>query len=256
MSDNYVIPMLEKAFEVLELISNPHEELSLSEISQKLDIPKTTVFRLMTTMKKWGYVEKSMEQETFRLGKILIKMGKQAASDLDIKEISLPYLNELAKETGESTNLGILYQDEVLTLANAKGEDFYLISRLIPTSPLNCSSMGKIYLAEYSDEKLRAYFQSARPQKRTIHSVTTLEDFLVLKEEIKKEGLSYDREEYEYGLTCIAAPIRDRNGNVAASMSISGPTSRLLHKGEAQIKEKLLKASSSLSKVYSEVFRD
>ena len=256
MSDNYVIPMLEKAFEVLELISNTHEELSLSEISQKLDIPKTTVFRIMTTLQKWGYVEKSLEQETFRLGKILIKMGKQAASDLDIKEISLPYLDELAKETGESANLGILYQEEVLTLANAKGEDFYLISRLIPTSPLNCSSMGKLYLAEYSMEELEEYFRSSKPQKRTIHSITNLEEFLKLREEIKKEGLSYDREEYEYGLTCMAAPIRDKNGNLVASMSISGPTSRLLHKGEDQLKEKLLKASSSLSKVYNEVFRD
>ena len=135
MSDNYVIPMLEKAFEVLELISNTHEELSLSEISQKLDIPKTTVFRIMTTLQKWGYVEKSLEQETFRLGKILIKMGKQAASDLDIKEISLPYLDELAKETGESANLGILYQEEVLTLANAKNEPELIdeVARLLIT---------------------------------------------------------------------------------------------------------------------------
>ena len=115
--------------------------------------------------------------------------------------------------------------------------------------------MGKLYLAEYSAEELEKYFRSSKPQKRTVHSITNLADFLKLKEEIKKEGLSYDREEYEYGLTCIAAPIRDRNGNVAASMSISGPTSRLLHKGEAQIKEKLLKASLELSKVYNEVFQ-
>lgn len=254
MSDTYVIPMLEKAFEVLEFMSQAEKELGISEISQSLDIPKTTVFRIMTTMQKWGYAEKIAEQDKYRLGKKLIRMGQQAASDVDIKEIAMPYLEALAKKTGESANLGILYEDEVLTLANAKGEDFYLISRLIPTSPLNCSAMGKLFLSERKPEELKAYFASEAPKERTVHSVTNLKQFLEIKKKIEEENLSYDREEYEYGLTCIAAPIRDQEGALVAAMSISGPTTRLAHKGEDNLKAALVETSKEIEKAYKEVF--
>lgn len=254
MSENYVIPMLDKAFEILEFMSKSEEELSLSEISKELRIPKTTVFRIMTTMQKWDYVEKTFEQEKYRLGKALIKMGAQAASNVDIKDIAQPHINKLAKKIGESANLGILYENEVLTLANAKGEDFYLISRLIPTSPLNCSSMGKLFLSEFNKGELEEYFESPMPQKRTIHSVTSLEDFLPLQKEIKAKKLAYDREEYEYGLTCIGVPIRDKNDIMVAAVSISGPTSRLKNKGEQELIEELVEASKGIEKAYNEVF--
>lgn len=255
MSDKYMIPMLERAFEILEYMYTVNEELSLSTISQELDIPKTTVFRIILTMEKWGYVEKVDNQEKYRLGKALIKIGRQAASGIDIKDIAMPYLTELSKEVGESTNLGILYEDQVLSLGSSEGEDFYLISRLIPLSPLNCSSMGKQFLSEFSDKELEDYFQSSKPQKRTVNSITTLEVFLRQKDEIKQEGISYDREEYEYGLTCLAAPIRDRQGSIVAAISISGPTTRLQYKGEKMLKDAIQKTSLEISKAYVEVFQ-
>lgn len=255
MSEKYIMPMLERTFEILEYMYTVNEELSLSTISQELNIPKTTVFRIILTMEKWGYVEKVDDQEKYKLGKALIKIGQQAASGIDITDIAMPYLTELSKEVGESANLGILYENQVLSLGNSKGEDFYLISKLIPLSPLNCSSMGKQYLAEFSDKELEDYFQSSKPQKRTVNSITTLEDFLALKDEIKQEGISYDREEYEYGLTCIAAPVRDKQGSIVAAISISGPTTRLQYKGEKMLKDAIKKTSLAISKAYMEVFQ-
>lgn len=254
VSENYVIPMLEKAFEVLDLMSLEEEAMGTSEISQRLKIPKTTVFRLMTTMQKWGYVEKSKDHDKYRLGKKLIRLGQEVASTIDIKEIAMVHLEELSKATGESSNLGILYEEEVLTVANVRGEDFYLISRLIPTSPLNCSAMGKLFLADWTEEALEAYFASGAPKSRTVHSIQDLDGYREMRAEIEKEGLSYDREEYEYGLTCIAAPIRNPAGEMVAAMSISGPTTRLKHKGEENLKKELLKASRKIEKAYAEVF--
>ena len=254
MSENYVIPALEKTFEILDYMSTAEDGVSLSEISKALRIPKTTVFRIMATMQQWNYVEKTFEQEKYRLGKALIKMGQHAAADVDMREIALPHINKLAKETGESTNLGILYEAAALTLANAKGEDFYLISRLIPTSALNCSSMGKLFLSEFTAEELEEYFQSEKPEKRTIHSVTTLEGYLELKKEIQRDGIAYDKEEYEYGLTCIGAPIRNKEDAIVAAISISGPTSRLQHKGEDTLIQKLLVTSRKISAEYQELF--
>lgn len=255
MSDKYMMPMIERTFEILEYMYSMNDDLSLSTISQELGIPKTTVFRIILTMEKWGYVEKVNEEEKYRLGKALIKVGQRAASGIDITDIAMPHLTELSKEVGESTNLGILYENEILSIANSKGEDFYLISRLIPLSPLNCSSMGKQYLAHFSNKELKDYFQSSKPQKRTVNSIVTLEEFLILKEEIKQEDISYDREEYEYGLTCLAAPIRDKEGSIVAAISISGPTTRLQYKGEEMLKDAIKKTSLEISKAYMEVFQ-
>lgn len=255
MSDKYIMPMLERAFEILDYMYSKDEDLSLSTISQDLDIPKTTVFRIILTMQKWGYVEKINDQEQYRLGKALIKIGQRAASGIDITDIAMPYLTELSKEVGESANLGILYENEILSIGNSKGEDFYLISRLIPQSPLNCSAMGKQYLMDFSNKELKEYFKSPKPQKRTVNSISTLEEFLILKEEINKEGISYDREEYEYGLTCMAAPIRDKKGSIIAAISISGPTTRLQFKGEDMLKDAIKRTSLEISKAYIDVFQ-
>ena len=254
MSNNYIIPMLERTFEILEYMYSMNEEVSLSTITQDLGIPKTTVFRIILTMEKWGYVEKISDQEKYKLGKGLIKVGQRAASGISITDIAIPYLNELSSEVGESANLGILYEDEILTIANSKGEDFYLISRLIPLSPLNCSSMGKQHLYYFSDKELEDYFQSSKPEKRTVHSIMTLEEFLIIKDEIKAEGISYDREEYEYGLTCLSAPILDKHGSIVAAISISGPTTRLQYKGEEILKEAIKRKSLEISKAYIDVF--
>lgn len=255
MSDRYMIPMLERTFEILEYMHSSPDCLTLSQISEGLAIPKTSVFRIMETMQKWEYVEKTKDGEKYKLGKAFIKIGQRAASDIDITDIAMPYLEELSERTGESVNLGILYENDILTIANSKGEDFYLISRLIPLSPLNCSAMGKQYLADFSDRELREYFQSSNPEKRTVNSVTSLDGFLSLKEEIKKEGISYDREEYEYGLTCIAAPIHDKEASLVAAISISGPTTRLQYKGEKMLREEIKKTSEKISKAYIDVFQ-
>ena len=256
MNDKYIIPMLETAFEILEYMSRNKDEYSLSTIAQNLGIPKTTVFRIITTMQKWGYIEKTADQEKYKLGKSLIKIGQHAASGIDITDIAMPYITDLSRLMGEGSNLGILHENEILTIANAKGEDFYLISRLIPMSPLNCSAMGKQYMARFSDDELKNYFKSSKPQKRTVNSIMSYEEFLLERDIIINEGISYDREEYEYGLSCIAAPIFDSKGSMIAAISVSGPTTRLQHKGEEMLKNELIKSSRAITKAFADIFQD
>lgn len=251
---SYIIPMVDKTFEIIDYIYKCNSEVGVSQISQDLNIPKATAFRILSTVSKWGYIEKTEDSEKYILGKSFIKLGSKVSSETDIAVIAAPFINELAKVVGESINLGILYEGEILTIYNAKGEDFYLISKLIPVSPLNCSSMGKLYLSKLSTDELNEYFNSNKPQIRTINSVSNLEGFLKLKEEIEREGISFDREEYEYGLTCIAAPIKDTNGNLIAAISVSGPTTRLQYKGIDSLKKKITNTANSIAKSYTNIF--
>lgn len=114
--------------------------------------------------------------------------------------------------------------------------------------------MGKLFLSQFSDKDLKEYFGSNKPETRTVNSVADLEEFLKLKKGIERDGVSYDREEYEYGLSCIAAPIYDTNKNIIAAISISGPTTRLKYKGNDNLKELLVLTTEEISKIYSNMF--
>lgn len=253
-TNNYIIPMVDKTFKIIEYLYEKGGKIGVSQISKDLNLPKATIFRILTTLKKWGYVEKTEEFDKYMLGKSFIKLGSKVSSETDITSIAVPLINKLAKKVGESTNLGILHNYEVVTVYNAKGEDFYLISNLIPVFPLNCSAIGKLFLSKFSDKDLKEYFDSDKPQIRTVNSVGELEGFLELKEEIEREGISYDREEYEYGLSCIAAPIIDIQGSIIAAISISGPTTRLRYKGCENLQEVLILTAKEISRIYSNMF--
>ena len=253
-TNTYIIPMVDKTFEIIEYMYQKDGKIGISQISKELNLPKATIFRILTTLKKWGYVEKTEELDKYMLGKSFIKLGSKVSSENDITSIAVPLINKLAKEAGESINLGILHNCEVVTVYNAKGEDFYLISNLIPVSPLNCSAMGKLFLSQFSGEDLKEYFDSNMPETRTVNSIVDLESFLKLKKEIERDGISYDKEEYEYGLSCIAAPIYDTNKNIIAAISISGPTTRLNYKGCDNLKELLVLTTEEISRIYSKTF--
>jgi DNA-binding IclR family transcriptional regulator len=254
--NNYIIPMVDKTLEIIEYMYVRGGQIGISQISKDLNLPKATVYRILTTLRKWDYVEKTEDLDKYMLGKAFIKVGSKVSSETTIASIAIPFINKLAKKIGESINLGILHKGEVVTLYNAKGEDFYLISNLIPVFPLNCSAMGKLFLLKFSDKELKDYFNSSKPEKRTVNSIGDLEDFLKLKKEIERDGVSYDREEYEYGLSCIAAPIYDNSKNIIAAISISGPTTRLRYKGADYLKDLLVSTAQEISKVYSKMFNN
>lgn len=157
-------------------------------------------------------------------------------------------LKKLSHLVGETVNLGIKYGRNVLTVLSEEGESSALVSKLIPISPLHCSSIGKIFLSHLSDDELLEYFQSTSIEKRTNNTIMTYNDFLKVRETILKHNISYDNEEYEYGLTCIASPIRNVNNEIIAAVSISSPTTRLQYKGIEYIKSNLITTIQSIEK--------
>ena len=128
-----------------------------------------------------------------------------------------------------------------------EGEASILVSRLIPISPMYCSSIGKVFLANMNNKELEEYFSNEDFNLRTVNTITSMEKFLEEKDTILGKNIAYDNEEYEYGLTCISAPIYNFNKEIVACISISGPTSRLKFKGLEKIENKLLNITNKIS---------
>lgn len=242
---------VDKTLSVIDCIFE--RELSFTEIREQLDMPKATLHRILQSLESRDFVARDEETERYRLGMKFIYYGEALKSKLSLISIAENSVKELARITGESSCLSILYNNAVFTLVAVEGDASALTSRLIPISPLNCSASGKIYLASRSDEELRAYFNSGSWVRKTANSICTFEDYKAEQKRILSSQLSYDNEEYEYGLFCIASQLSNHTGKINASLGITGPTARIHTKDipaiEAELKHRVAEVSDILTKI-------
>ncbi len=242
MDKSNFITMIDRGMEILDFLYHWTEPVGTSEISKQLDLPKATVFRILNTYEKWGMVQRIGENGDFVLGMNCVKYGERAKHNHHWYDLAKTAADKLSREVGETVNIGKLHEDSVLILYSKEGESSLLVSRLFPVSSLNCSAMGKVFLTEFDEKQRKAYFEEQTHSKRTVYTITEYVSFEKERKAIEEKGIAYDREEYEYGLTCIARGIRNKRGELIGAISISGPTTRMEFKGYKQLEEKLIAA--------------
>lgn len=243
-----VVPMIDTACSVMDYIFNHDGEAGISSISVDLGLSKSTVFRIIKTLESWDFIQKNEINDKYQLGTFFIKAGEQKKYNLDLAKVSKPIMEELANELGETINLGSLYENKVLSLESVSGETSGLISKLPPMFELYCSGIGKLLMAEFTKEELEFFFEKESISPKTISTITNIKNMESEIEKIKANGYSVDDEEYEYGLYCIAAPIFSADKKMIAGISISGPKSRMEHKGMDSLEAKIIQAGKNISK--------
>lgn len=237
LTENKINKTIANTFNIIDVIANANAKIGVSELSRKAHLPKTTVFRLLDSLEQLKIVNKNDDQE-YNLGSFFYKFVAQAKNKNDLVQIALPFMKEFAKKTGETINLGILYNSEVVYLKSITGKYFSLQVKLIPVAPLYCSSIGKLFLSTFSTDKLSAYLKNVDLKKMTVNTITEIRSLKKELNQIKQQHFSYDREESEYGLSCIALPII-RKKRIVAAISVSGPTARMKVYGFKKIKTSL-----------------
>ena len=239
------ITILGRAFTIMEELLKSDKPLGVSELARLTGIPKANTFRIMKTLEELKAV--SPKEDGYILGSKMIELGAGAKHNDEFMLVAKPYLQKLSKTCEETVNLGIMFQDYVLFIHTELTEQRSLVASLPPVTPLYCCSVGKIFLAYQTNKELEHYFKVHHPIKRTINTRTTKEALLQESEKIRRDGIAHDHEEYDYGLSCIAAPIF-LGENLAAGISLSGPTSRLQYKGYAFLEKELKATAEALSK--------
>lgn len=239
------ITILGRAFTIMEELLKSDKPLGVSELACLTGIPKANTFRIMKTLEELKAV--SPKEDGYILGSKMIELGAGAKHNDEFMLVAKPYLQKLSKTCEETVNLGIMFQDYVLFIHTELAEQRSLVASLPPVTPLYCCSVGKIFLAYQTNKELEHYFKVHHPIKRTINTRTTKEALLQESEKIRRDGIAHDHEEYDYGLSCIAAPIF-LGENLAAGISLSGPTSRLQYKGYAFLEKELKATAEALSK--------
>lgn len=240
------IKVIENTFLILDLLFE-NKKMGIRELAKTSELAKTTVFRIIKTLESLNVIEQDIDEQYY-LGLKLSKFGIHINSSLDLVQFAAPFMKELAAETGESINLGILHEQQALIIHTEIGESYTLQSMLQPISPLYCSGMGKIFLSSMTAEERKTYYQQNLVQ-RTVNSLVSLEQFEPEIGKILQQKIAFDHEEYEYGLSCVATPIYNNHQEIIAALSLSGPTSRLAFKGQDYLEEKLKYCANRISHI-------
>ncbi len=221
------IQALARALDVLDVLA-AHSGLTLSEISTELDQSPATMHRVLATLEARDVIEMDTQTQTWHIGAIAFQIGSAFLRRSGVIERSRPVMHELMETTGETSNLGIERQGNVMFISQVETNE--TIRAFFPPgtiSPMHASGIGKALLSTYSDDRLKQFVQTHDLQR---FSDLTITEGDALREELTlsgKRGWAFDNEEKAEGMRCVAAPILNIFGEAVAGISVSGPTYRL-----------------------------
>jgi DNA-binding IclR family transcriptional regulator len=213
---------------VLDMFSRDRQVVGIAEVSRQLGVHRSTASRLAATLATAGYLEPAGEQGRYRLAAKLSLLGELAAAGDELRQAALPPLRDLVSNLGETGHLGILDGTEAVTVAVVDGwQTVRMHSWVGKRSPAHCSSMGKALLAGLGPAEFAARYPDPVLPAKTANTIARRDELEKCLEEARERGYATDREELEPHLCCVAAPVFGRDGAVIASVSVSGPASRL-----------------------------
>jgi IclR family transcriptional regulator, acetate operon repressor len=225
--------VLERVFALLDCFSAGEPELTLAELASRTAIPKPTVHRLAKVL-----VEQRLLQRTdagFGLGIRLFELGELVGHRRDLRDASLPFLEELFEQTHETVHLGVLEGTEVLYFVKIVGyRAFPLPTRTGGRWPAYASALGKVLLAFGTSEPLLGLPASGL-KRLTPYTITDPNRLLRELATIRRNGTAIEDQESVLGNACVAAPIFDSAGCPVAAVSASGPPLRLRPERRAPI---------------------
>lgn len=236
-ADKSPIQVVERMMSLIEALADAAEPASLKQLAQSTGLHPSTAHRILAAMTSAHLVERQ-DASTYALGIRWLELGNLVKSRINIRQIALPYMQRLHESIGEAVNLGIRHADEIVYVERTSSGRALLRAVFLVggRAPLHLTSVGKLFLAADPLAEVRAYAERTGLPGKTEHSLTSL---MALEKElamIRQHDISFDNEEAEVGLRCIAAPIRNDENAMVAGLSISAPTDRHNAEWVAQIR--------------------
>lgn len=224
---NYIIQSVAHALDVLEEFRGETDELGVTELSKKLKLHKNNVFRILATLQSRNYIEQNRSNDNYRLGVKCLELGQTFIHQRGLLKQAKAILQELAASTGETSYISFLRGNEVVYLDAVEGASTVrVVSRVGLHMPLYATAAGKALVAYESDEEVGRRFPG-EIRRFTKNTKTSLDELKKDFRAVREKGYATDLEEFEEGLRCLAAPIRDYTRKVVGAISVSGPAHRL-----------------------------
>jgi len=216
-----------KVLRILEALDAAPTGLQLREISQRTSLNKSTAYRFVAHLESEGYLFRD-DAGAYIAGPKLARLGAGITYHATLRKISRPVLMLLSKETTETVNLAVLDGHDVLYLEVLESaHSFRMASQPGMHRPPNCTALGKVLLAFLPSEQREEILPMLTFERATPRTIPNLARFRKELVRVVQQGYAMDDQETDLGARCVAAPVFDESGKVAAAISVSGPTTRM-----------------------------
>jgi DNA-binding IclR family transcriptional regulator len=241
----YYLRSIGRALEVLDCFDGK-APLALKDIGLSTGLPESTLFRVLLTLEKHGYIEQSVDG-TYQLAAKL-RFGWLIEQANAVRAMVRPELERLANRFNETASVAYLYEDRIHVLDSVETfHEIRITNRIGRVLPPHCSAMGKAITAfqdrELADQILEIYGFSRRTEHTITDRARLLEDF----EEIRRTGIACDREESVLGGVCYGAAIRPTGQPVVSALSLSTPIVRMTPKRDEETRKAVLEAAERIA---------
>jgi len=248
--NKYPVKSLVKALNIVEYLGTMEGGSTLTQVSAKLRIGKSTVHRLLATLKDHDFVWFDPNSSRYVLGTRILQLSEQLSRHSILIRCGAPILSRMSQATDETCNLGVLDGKEVLYLIMKQSSHPLQVSGQVGKRLLaHCTAIGKALLSGLSREEImRLYGKKQNLETPTSRSISTLTELCNHIDKVRKTGLAIDNEELYTGVVCVGTPIRNRHGRVVAAISIAFPKHRIDPETLERSKLQLLECAEDFSR--------
>lgn len=237
-----------RALMLLELMARENREMSLTEIANAMDWPKSTVHGLIATLRDYYYIDQSPTTGYYYLGVRLFELGNLVARSWDVRSLAMPIMQDLNNRLGEMIQLAKEDKGEVLYLEKLDSSHmFRIVSETGARLPMHSSGLGKVLLAYKKPAEVKWILSKHGMRPMTAQTITNREMLEKELHQICQQGYAMDDREVMDSLRCVAAPIYDRRGDVNYAISISGLANNFQGERLETLRKELVRAADSIS---------
>lgn len=248
VSDRYTVSAVDRSIEVLECLSRARTAKSLSDLAQETGIPKTTLFRILSTLEDRQCVVRDEEQKTYRLGVKLWELGNAFLEQSDLQDSAADYMHELAEACGESVFLGVLEEGEVLYVRRVESpKSAVVVRKLGQRAPVHCTATGLALLAFQPSGVIDTFFEEHELTSVNRNTTTSASVLRRKIDQIQKTGVAVVDGEYNSSLLCVASPILDDSGRPIAALTAALLSTEATEEKVESVSEQVRAAARALS---------
>lgn len=249
---NYVVPGLERGLRILAEFSPREPVLGAPELSKRLGIPRTTVFRLLQTLESLGFLERADKDRNYRLGVAVLRLGFEYLSSLELTDLGLPVIESLRDATGFTAHIVIRDGRDVVFVAKAQnaGNAFGSVRVNVGTRlPAHATTHGHVLMGDLSLAQLRALYPERALERVTKATPETVDALFDVIRDDARRGYGIGNSAFERDISVVTAPVRNEASRIVAVVTVTVPRPEIDAALVAEgLVEKVARAAAELSR--------
>ena len=249
VSNGYTVTAIDRAMDVLECLARQGDDLRLSELTEETGIPKSTLFRILSTLEDRECVVRDEDRKTYRLGLKVWELGNAFLDQSDLHEAAADYMKRLADACGESVFLGVWDKGEVVYVRRVESpKSAVVVRKLGQRAPVHCTATGLALLAFRPDSAVERFFRERKLEPVNANTTTSPEALRASLRKIRDTRVAVVDGEYNPALLCVSSPILDESGRPLAAFTAALLSGQATDDRIAMVKERVREAAVDLSR--------